>query len=322
MASQFRYCNRWPCIRGLALYAPGGIGLASQKGNTVFFRLLVIAFIFLGLTRSADTATLSADPGAKRDEPGYYLSLVSRLEPGDELYLPGGTYGSGLDLTGLRGRSGAWITVIGPASGEPAVVTSGSDCCNVVQLDNSAFLALMNLTIDSAGRDSVDGVNAKGHPTHDILIQGCTLLGQGAHQGTIGISTKSPAWNWTIRENRVYRAGTGLYLGNSNGEAPFIAGVIEGNLIVDSIGYNLQIKHQNAYNDTPWLEKLPNGPRRTSIRHNFFGKTIKDRPSAKKTGARPSVLVGTFPDEGPGSADYYHIHRNVFFRNPEESLRK
>ena len=79
---------------------------------------------------------------------------------------------------------------------------------------------------------------------HHITLENLLIRGHGNNQQTVGISTKCPAWNWVIRGNTIIGAGTGMYLGDSDGSAPFVAGVIERNLIVDTIGYNLQIKHQ------------------------------------------------------------------------------
>ena len=50
------------------------------------------------------------------------------------------------------------------------------------------------------------------------------------------------------------RARNGLYLGNSDSSGPFIAGIIEDKLIVDTIGYNIEIKPQA---EPP---KLPDAP--------------------------------------------------------------
>jgi hypothetical protein len=41
----------------------------------------------------------------------------------------------------------------------------------------------------------------------------------------------TPTWGRIIRRNVIDGAGTGIYLGNSDGSAPFVAGIIENNLI-------------------------------------------------------------------------------------------
>src|SRR5690606_870631 len=89
-----------------------------------------------------------------------------------------------------------------------------------------------------------DGVNNQG-PSHDITLDGLSIRGVGVSQQVVGISTnRAPAWNWTIRRTVITGAGTGMYLGNSDGANPFVNGLVEHNLIVDTIGYNLQLKHQ------------------------------------------------------------------------------
>ena len=288
-----------------------GSGIAS---------FLSLALIELALPAPILARTLLADPNAGPGQPNYYQALVGMLAPGDTLMLQAGVYPDRLSLARLQGAPSAWVVITGPATGTPATITTQSTCCNTVQLDGTAYVALTNLTIDSAGLDAIDGVNAKGSPTHDILIENCTLVGQGSHQATIGISTKSPAWRWIIRGNRIVEAGTGIYLGNSDGTQPFIAGVIEGNLILNSIGYNMEIKHQLPYGSQSWASQLPAGPQRTVIRNNVFIKEKHDWPSSKVAAPRPNLLVGPFPDSGPGSSDLYEIYGNFFYRNPDESL--
>src|SRR4051812_6023579 len=146
--------------------------------------------------------------------PSNYQTLVNGLNAGDTLNLAAGTYPL-LSISGINGAPSAWITIQGPASGPPAVITvspGNPGCCNLVQLDTISYIAIKNLRVDSALNEAIDGINARG-TTHDILVENCTLVGQGASQGTVGISTKGTAWNWTIRGNTVIGAGTGMYLG-------------------------------------------------------------------------------------------------------------
>lgn len=222
--------------------------LASHPRAAAGFALLLAGATFSAL---AESRTLVATPGAVSGQAGYYRTLVGSLAPGDTLYLPAGTYPDRLVLDGKNGTPSAWIVITGPESGAPATITTASTCCNTVQLGGTSYVVLRNVTIDSAHLDAIDGINAKGNPTHDILIENCTLIGQDNSQGTVAISTKSPAWNWTIRGNKIIEAGTGIYLGNSDGTQPFVAGVIEGNLFLNSIGYNMEIKNQLAYGTLP-----------------------------------------------------------------------
>ena len=284
--------------------------------------IVVIGTLAAVFGENAAAKKYVADPAATAG-PSYYQNLVKKLRPGDTLFLPAGTYNKRLNLNGLQGTAEAWITITGPDTGMAAVITTNSKCCNNVQLGNTAYVALKNLTVDANSEGvnaSIDGINAKGGVTHDILIENCVIKGVSRRQSTIGISTKSMARNWIIRGNTIIEAGTGIYLGNSTGAAPFIRGIIEGNLIVDSIGYNLQIKHQNPYSPPrePGAESL-----RTIIRDNVFLKRIPQSsvPEKKRSGARPNVLVGGFPDMGPGSSDLYEIYGNFFFENKDgESL--
>lgn len=246
--------------------------------------------------------------------PSNYKSLLSTLQPGDTLALGPGSY-SLLHISGLRGTSSQCIFITGPASGAPAVI-QGAAGYNTVEIASSSFLAIENLTIDSLGIDGAFGISAHGgtlDQTHDILIQGNTLVGQGASQQTDGISTKTPTWGWVIRQNKIIGAGTGIYLGNSDGTDPFVAGVIEDNLIENPIGYCMQIKYQLPW---PSVPGMPTTPTSTIIRNNVFIKN--DQPSPD--GDRPNLLVDGFPNSGPGSNNLYEIYGNFFYHNPREAL--
>ena len=246
--------------------------------------------------------------------PRNYRSRLSVLKPGDTLALVAGTY-PGLYISGLRGAPSRCIVISGPASAPPAVI-QGAARANTVEIVDSSFLAIQNLTIDSRGIGGVFGISAKGglsNLTHDILVQRNTLVGQGGSQQTDGISTKTPTWGWVIRQNKIIGAGTGIYLGNSDGRDPFIFGVIEDNLIENPIGYCMQIKHQLPW---PAVPGMPVGHRSTLIRNNVFIKN--DQPSPD--GDRPNLLVGGFPSSGPGSDNLYEIYGNFFYHNPREAL--
>ncbi len=252
----------------------------------------------------AHAATYTANPT-------NYKTLLGTLQPGDTLLLESGRY-TRLTLQGLNGTKDAWITVTGPTSGPPAIIEAESSCCNTVQIYASSYLAIKNLTVDGKWMGA-DGINAKDSISHDILIENCILQALGTDQQTVGISTKSTAWGWTIRKNKIFDAGTGMYLGSSDGSAPFIAGIIEGNFIKNPIGYAMQIKFQNPYS---LLSGMPQGPSRTVIRDNVLIKDARPSPD----GDRPNLLVGGFPPSGPGSNDHYEIYGNFLYNNPRENL--
>lgn len=242
--------------------------------------------------------------------PADYAELIDTLQPGDTLVLAPGQY-TRMTISGVHGTADAWITISGPAQGEPAVVV-GESCCNTVQLYDSSFVAIENLTVDASGL-FVDAINAKDSTSHNIRIENNLLTGFPNEQQIVGINTKATVWNWTIRGNTIMEAGTGLYLGGSEGDTPFINGVIENNLVVNPVGYCMQIKHQYGYEETG---EMPPSPHSTIIRHNVFIKDDRESTS----GDRPNLLVGGFPDAGPGSDDLYEIYGNLLFYNPRESL--
>jgi hypothetical protein len=105
-----------------------------------------------------------------------------------------------------------------------------------------------------------------------------------------------------------------MYLGGSDGSAPFFAATIEDNEIHNPIGYGIQIKHQLA---RPQIEGMPTTKSLTVIRRN---RIVKSDGTSTGADSRPSLLVGHFPVAGAGSADSYVIHSNVFYDNPSEAL--
>jgi hypothetical protein len=285
----------------------------ALKQKSVFkFRPVLIAM--------AVAVLISAIGEAKviKANPRNVDRLLSTLKPGDTLILTPGIYGP-LSLSQLNGKPHAWITVMGAESpdGMNAAIITGNPSCNTVEIRDSSYLAIVRLRVDSGGQpDSRFGISATGGTSnlvHDILIQDNVLIGQHADQQNDGISTKTPTWNWTIRGNKILGAGTGIYLGNSDGTDPFIAGVIENNLVQDPIGYDMEIKYQKP---RPSVPGMPTGPSVTIIRNNTFIKG--DEPSPD--GDRSNVLVGGFPNSGPGSNDLYEIYGNFFYHNPREAL--
>lgn len=244
-------------------------------------------------------------------DPSNYTGLVATLQPGDRLSLTAGTYENGLALHDIQGEPNNCIVISGPESGPPAVFM-GRDCCNTISLENSSFLVIQNLTIDGDGKLG-DAVKAEstGDFCHHITLENLTIINQDADQQIVGISTKCPAWNWVIRKNTIDGAGTGIYFGDSNGEAEFVNGLVEFNTITNTLGYNLQIKHQNGR-----AAGIPPNAQ-TIIRHNSFHKS---NTSNGGPDARPNVLVGHWPLTGNGMDDVYLVYGNFFFENPTENL--
>ena len=246
--------------------------------------------------------------------PDNYLTAIAKADPGSIIKLLPGRYNQGLPLIGLNGTQDKPI-VIEAADIQRLPLFIARAGKNTVSIIDSSYVELRNIIFD--GRDlPVDAIKAEGysHYTHHITLEGLKILNHGIHQGINGISTKCPSWGWVIRGNTIVRAGTGLYLGNSDGSAPFFSGVIENNLVYDTLGYNLQIKHQHIRNSKV---PLPPGPHVTIIRHNVFSKF--GNASTDKA-ARPNVLVGHFPPEGHGTDDRYVIYGNFFYANATEAL--
>jgi hypothetical protein len=299
----------------------------DKRWRILLFSLSIAAF---GLNRaSATAAAMSPDnpigvPPADfcaakgqgrilRADATNYQKLVPALRAGDTLLLSAGRYPR-LTIANLSGEPARCITVTGPPAG-PRPVIAGQAGHNTVEIVDSSYIVVSNLTIDSLGMggDGIKAPRAAHAATHHIVLDGNLIIGAGGFQQTDGISTKTPTWNWVIRRNTIVGAGTGIYLGDSDGSSPFVAGIIENNLVLNPLGYCMEIKHQLGRRD---LAGMPQGPQSTIIRNNVF---IKD-DSPSPDGDRPNLLVGGFPDTGSGSHDLYQIYGNLLMHNPREAL--
>jgi hypothetical protein len=298
-------------------YRDGALAPATQ------YTYRVAAFDAAGNT-SAQSGPVSATTFATgtggnvfQGNPSNYLSLLRGLRAGDTLVLDPGNYDDvndvpGLPIFNLNGEPSRPITIKGPDSG-PRPVLLGRSTHNTIRFSDASYIVVRNLEIDGRNLGG-DGVNAQG-AAHDITLENLSIHGVGSNQQVVGISTNgAPTWNWIVRNNEIVGAGTGLYLGNPNGTNPFVAGLIERNLVRDTIGYNIQIKHQDS---RPNLAGMPTGNSSTIIRHNVFSKSGNSSTGAE---ARPNVLVGHFPLSGVGVDDVYEIYGNFFYQNPTEAL--
>ena len=254
-----------------------------------------------------------------------YLDLLSTLKPGDTLLLAPGNYGvdsngadtsrvPGLPILSLNGTESAPITITGPETG-PRPVLLGRSTHNTVRISGSSHVVIRNIEIDNRGNNGAHGISSQGI-SHHITLENLYIHGVGNNQQIVGIAANSAAsWNWVIRNNQIVGAGTGMYLGSSSGNVPFVAGLIEHNLIRDTIGYNIEIKHQFTWSSVP--TGIPTTATTTFVRHNVFSKLSS---FVSSDGARPNLLVGAQPPSGPGAENGYEIYGNFFYQNPTESL--
>jgi hypothetical protein len=245
-----------------------------------------------------------------RAGPDDYQTYARHLQAGDRLLLAPGDYLKGLQLHQLSGRAGQPI-VIGasnPAMPPHFIARPGA---NTISLVDVRYLTLHDLELD--GRNvPVDAVKAEGHSRYAdfVTLERLYIHDHAASQQNVGISTKCPAIGWVIRDNRIERVGTGMYLGDSDGSDAFVGGLIDGNRVSRTRGYNLQIKHQ-APRSTEYTARHD-----TVIRYNVFSK----QDALPGPQARPNLLLGHFPLTGTGSEDRYLVYGNLFLHNPSEAL--
>ncbi len=239
-----------------------------------------------------------------------YLDYVRHLQPGDRLLLEAGDYRRGLPLHNLSGEAGRPIVIEAASPGKPPHFLARPGA-NTVSLVDVRHLVLRHLELDGRNQP-VDAVKAEGHSHYAdfITLDHLYIHDHAASQQNVGISTKCPAFGWVIRGNRIERVGTGIYLGDSEGSDPFIDGLIEANRISQTLGYNLQIKHQTA------RPAHHAGRYDTVIRYNVFSK----EGALPGPLVRPNVLLGHFPLAGAGSEDRYLVYGNLFQHNPSEAL--
>jgi Right handed beta helix region len=280
--------------------------------GAMLFVLFTLVLVGSPKVRSSPPSQISTASSVIYGNPTNYLTLLRSLNPGETLFLAPGIYrgtqnGSGLPIFHLKGVAGKPILISGPESG-PRPVFYASVTRNTIRIADASYVTIRNLDLDGRNLD-VDGVKAEGISDH-ITLENLCIKNHGNNQQTVGISTKAPAWDWVIRRNVILGAGTGIYLGDSDGTKPFIHGLIEYNLIRDTLGYNIEIKHQLP---RPAIPEMPTAAGATIIRHNVFSKAENGSMSGM---ARPNLLVGHFPLSGDGSEDIYEIYGNFFYENP------
>ncbi|MCG5497523.1 chondroitinase-B domain-containing protein [Ectothiorhodospira variabilis] len=246
--------------------------------------------------------------------PDNYRDKVRQLQPGDRLQLAPGEYPRQLRLHRLRGTPDNPIVISGPEEG-PAAIFVGRSGENTISLANTAHVVLRHIKLDG-GQQNAGAIVLEGdsHFAHHITLEHLDIRNYDGSQAHTGITTRATAWNWVIRHNHIEDVGTGMYLGGSDGHAPFIGGLIEHNTIINTLGYNTQIKHQKVRDRVPGM---PIEPSQTIIRYNTFSKAQNSNSGNQ---ARPNLLVGHFPPEGPGQNDRYLIYGNLFHQNPYERL--
>ena len=252
-------------------------------------------------------AAIAADYRAGAED---YRDYLRRLQPGDRLLLDAGEYREGLPLDKLSGRAGQPIIIEAADPAAPPRFVARPHA-NTVSLVDVRHLVLRHLELD--GRNlPVDAVKAEGHSHYAdfITLEHLYIHDHAASQQNVGISTKCPAFGWVVKGNRIERVGTGMYFGDSDGSDAFVGGVIEGNRIAATLGYNLQIKHQKI-RPAEVVDRYD-----TVIRYNVFSKA----DTSPGPQARPNVLLGHLPLTGAGSEDRYLVYGNLFLQNPGEAL--
>lgn len=287
--------------------------LPANSSTMRIFLILLSAFLCTSHVQANFISATSAN----------YTSYISGLQPGDTLFLAAGNYTNQLNLSNKNGTATDPIVIMGDGNN---TVFLGNACCNTVNLTDCSYIVIRNFKIDGQNIDYIDGVKAGGgatHFAHHITLEDLYIVNNGGSiegdNQTVGISTKCAAWAWTIRRCIIIAAGTGIYLGNSDGTSPFVGGLIENNMVINTRGYNMQIKAQNN-----GVRDLFPGTavdsQETIVRYNVWSKDVGSTEIGQGDGSRPCVLFGHFPPSGNGSHDTYEVYGNFFYNNPTEAL--
>jgi hypothetical protein len=289
------------------------VGHSHRPLSCLVASALILGSLFAVAGPSEGQGSTCSGGRSLQGDPSNYRNLVNGLQPCDTLTLAAGTYTTELRITNLNGTASQHIVIKGPDTG-PRPLFLGNPVSNVVEISNSSYVELKNIDINAQNLGG-DGVNFKGL-AHDVILDNLSLRGLSDDQGTVAISANhAPSWNITIRNCVITDAGTGMYLGNSDGNNQFLSGLIENNLIHDTIGYNIQIKQQNPLPTN--IAGLPLTTTRTIIRDNVFSKA---NDASGGSLARPNLLVGHAPLSGPGQDNFFEIYGNFFYQNPVEAL--
>lgn len=243
-----------------------------------------------------------------------YKTLFNQMKAGDTLTFTPGNYKTGLTISNKMGSPNSWFVLKSQITHQ--AVFTGRNGSNTIDISNSQFVKINGFKFDGQNIPNIDAIKAGGDTTKwtaNIWLDDNLIVGHGGTQQTCGISTKINSWDWKISNNIIDQAGTGIYLGNSDGSAPFVRGLIEKNLIINPLGYCMQIKHQLSYYNIP---DDPKGNFSTIIRHNVFIKDARTSPD----GDRPNLLIGGQIPVGKGLQYKVEIYGNFLYNNPREYL--
>lgn len=279
-----------------------------EKKIFILFFVFACFFLFTGsVTAWEDGEYNKNDFNVINAGPNNYTDIVNNLEAGDWMALESGTYTDSIYPDNLQGTKENPIVISGPED-DGEVVLERHGYANTIEFGNSHNLVIRNIRLDGSTNDVGMAIRAR----HNSFTSNITLENLYIHdydygsRTAIDTSNDAVAFGWTIRNVTIDGASTGMYFGCASGEdGAFIGATIEDNVVKDTSGYNIQIKHQN-HRDFDY--EIPEGPHETIIRNNIFKRAGHQR-------FRPNLLLGHFPEQGTGSEDMYLVYGNTFYEN-------
>ena len=194
---------------------------------------LSLAVFLALLAAGARGAVYHAYPGDDLDV------LASALSAGDTLLLHEGTYSQDMDISGVNGSAGAWITITA-APGEHPRINGRSGSLNGINIGNSSYLRISDIEVIYAS----DGIKfTAGTVSHHVVIENCHVHACF----NVGISSQADEASYVeVRNCEVDDCNScGFYLGYDAGRIVHhwtVSRCHVHDTSGTSLGYGLQIK--------------------------------------------------------------------------------
>ena len=289
-------------------------------------------------------AAFSADVDA---DPTNYRTMFDTVGPGDTLRLAPGEYRDCLTIRGKHGTDAQRIVIEGADVFGGGVVFYGANCTGIrnatIFIEDSSYLTIRNIEI-SLEQNLANGIRA-GYgdtPVHHVTVTGMYIHDNDANNQHSAVGVFATSWDWHIHGNRFERNGLGMYLGDSDGSAPFIRGTIERNLILEPTGQRLLERARERVwssdrNDRPHVvvDQLSNSadvrrdhrpPHEQRLDQNagepLGARRQRDTRRARVAGDERRLRDLAVDEDPVGHTEALRLRRHVDARRPSTSKRR
>ena len=216
---------------------------------------------------------------------------ISRLGPGETLYVKGGTYNEALDITGPDGSAGA-PTVIRAYPGQTVTIRGNGLDSGRLRIERTRYL-----TFDGFGVTNFNqGIFIEG--SDHILLHNCAVYGVGQE----AISIHSNSSYVTVEGCTVHDTGTWRY----NGEGIYVGKGDSAPVEVDNTN-NVTLVHNTIYNTTDEAIELKIGTHDVTV----DGNTVHNANTANNGFGGAAIEV----NQAVGSVQHWNRNPNHVVRN-------